>query len=99
METAGIVDVIMNSMALTFILNIPEMVFRVFTTVPVRHMMEHLDDYELFSTEDEEQESDDDALSRYQREEFGSEKWSRFLKLLLPKRVLYVTLMMAAFYW
>jgi len=99
METAGIVDVIMNSMALTFIINLDEMIFMVLTTVPVKHMLDNLEDYALFQLDEEEREKDDDILTRYMRQEFGANKWKRFFKLLLPKRLLTVLILMMAFIW
>mmetsp|Transcript_45858 Transcript_45858/g.116604 ORF Transcript_45858/g.116604 Transcript_45858/m.116604 type:complete len:444 (-) Transcript_45858:11-1342(-) len=99
METAGIVDVIMNSMALTFIINLDEMIFMVLTTVPVKHMMDNLEDYALFELEDEEREKDDDILTNYLRQEFGTNKWKRFGKLLLPKRLCTVLLLLTFFIW
>mmetsp|Transcript_120744 Transcript_120744/g.313497 ORF Transcript_120744/g.313497 Transcript_120744/m.313497 type:complete len:444 (-) Transcript_120744:15-1346(-) len=99
METAGIVDSIMNSMALTFVINLDEMIFIVFTTVPVKHMMDNLEDHALFNLESEEGESEEDTLTRYMRAEFGSNKWKSFFNLLLPKRLLMVLLLMAAFVW
>lgn len=97
METAGIVDVVMNSVALTFILNIDEMIFATFTTVAVKHMMARMEDYELFNVEAEENETEDEALHRFCREEFGSRSWGTFFRRLNPKRLLYVLAAMAVF--
>jgi len=97
METAGITDVIMNSVALTFILNIDEMIFACFTTVSVRHIMSRMEEYELFSVEAEEAETDDEVLHRFHREEFGPGSWCIFLKRLNPKRLINVVIFMAIF--
>jgi len=99
METSGIVDVIMNSVALTFILNIDEMIFACFTTVAVRHMMGHMEEYELFNVEAEEHETDEEVLYRFCQEEFGSGSWCTFFRRLNPKRLIYTIASMFCFNW
>jgi len=97
METSGIVDLIMNSLAMTFILGIDELIFAVMTSVPVKHMMEKLQEYELFSVEHHETEPEEDTLERYTSNEFGhSGRW-RFFKMLIPRRMLCVIAVTAIF--
>lgn len=97
METAGIVDGIMNSVALTFILSLDEMVFSVFTTTAVKHIMANIEDYELFTVDQEEQETEEEVLHRFCREEFGPNSWGKFFKTLNPKRLWYVLTLMILF--
>mmetsp|Transcript_69509 Transcript_69509/g.180402 ORF Transcript_69509/g.180402 Transcript_69509/m.180402 type:complete len:444 (-) Transcript_69509:60-1391(-) len=99
METAGIVDSIMNSMALTFVINLDEMIFQVLTTLPVKHIMDNLEEYALFQLEDEERETDDDILARFMHTELGKQKWKRFVSLLLPKRLVTVVFLWSFFVW
>merc|ERR1712187_531892 len=88
METAGIVDVIVNAMALTFVLEIDEMVYKGFTTAAAQYIVERVEDIQMFETEDLESETDEDVLKRFQAEEMD-QKW-RLFRLLLPKRLLQV---------
>merc|ERR1711879_991080 len=69
MESAAIVDLIVNAMALAFILSIDEMVLSALATSTTHYIMEHMEDYPLFSTESDEVETDESCLSRYQSEE------------------------------
>mmetsp|Transcript_89977 Transcript_89977/g.290724 ORF Transcript_89977/g.290724 Transcript_89977/m.290724 type:complete len:127 (+) Transcript_89977:36-416(+) len=62
METAGIVDVIMNSLALTFIIQFDEMIFAILTTVPVKYRMGSLEEYALFDMQDDELLTDEEVL-------------------------------------
>jgi hypothetical protein len=90
METSGIVDVIMNSLAMTFILGLDELIFAVLTTVPVKHMMENLEDFQLFSVEQHEHEEDEHLLARYHDEQIKTHWSKHFFKVLIPKRLMAV---------
>lgn len=97
METAGIVDVIMNSMALTFILSIDELVFEVLTTVPAKHIMNNLEDYDLYSVQTLEALSNEEICARYRHQELGPGRWRSFLRIVAPKRLLLVMSIFAMF--
>jgi len=103
METAGIVDVIMNAMALTFILNLDEMVFVTLTTVAVQHMVDNTEDMPLFEESILEDEEEDQILLRYEQDELGRNKYKSFLNILVPKRLLTCIVLMPVFlfkyYW
>jgi hypothetical protein len=88
LETAGIVDMILNSLAMTFILEMDELIFGVLTTVPVKHMMANLEDYRLFSIEAWDHATEDDSLQQFQEELSG--RWSNFFRVLLPRRFITV---------
>ena len=49
LETSGIMDVIINSMSLTFILNIDEMIFDRLVTTATKHIVTSLEDYPLYA--------------------------------------------------
>lgn len=96
METAGIVDLIVNSMALTFVLEVDEMVFHRFTTALTKHIMNNIEDLPNFDTTREETETDQQALERFKAEELGNARWAK-LRLCLPWRFLIVLLLEALF--
>lgn len=99
METATITNLIVNSMALAFILSIDEMIFEAFSTVAVKHMMEKLTDHVLFEAESEEIESEDDVLQRYTSTELGSQRVFSCYKWIIPRRLIFCLLLMGGFYW
>mmetsp|Transcript_104254 Transcript_104254/g.270240 ORF Transcript_104254/g.270240 Transcript_104254/m.270240 type:complete len:463 (+) Transcript_104254:173-1561(+) len=96
METAGIVELVVNCMALTFILSIDEMVFEKLATVAAKHIMNSLQDKPLFELPDEENEVDESSLQRFQADEFGHHRW-KLLCLVLPKRLLIILGVLAFF--
>eukprot|EP00434_Breviolum_minutum_P030991 symbB.v1.2.027409.t1/scaffold2802.1/size122644/5 len=96
METAGIVDLIVNSMALTFVLEVDEMVFHRFTTTLTKHIMNNIQDLPNFDITQEETETNLQALERYKAEELGSARWSK-LMLSIPWRFFLVLLLQAIF--
>jgi len=96
METAGIVDLVVNCMALSFVLSIDEMIFSRLATMASKHMMCNLEDLALFDTHVEEHETEEEVVSRYDREEFGRKKW-KILLLVLPRRLMAISALMAFF--
>jgi len=71
METAGIEDVIVNVTALTFILNLDEMLFANFSHRASHHILETLEPYSAELEEEveaKEQQSNDDAFLTLQRD-------------------------------
>mmetsp|Transcript_35898 Transcript_35898/g.102092 ORF Transcript_35898/g.102092 Transcript_35898/m.102092 type:complete len:446 (+) Transcript_35898:83-1420(+) len=97
METAGIVDVIMNSLTLTFIIQLDEMIFAILTTVQVKYMMGNLEEHALFDMQDDEHLTDEEVLQDYLAHEFGSTGRRACLKTLVPKRLLAVVVLMVVF--
>jgi len=97
METAGIVDVIMNSLSLTFIIQLDEMIFAILTTVPVKYRMGSLEEYALFDMQDDELLTDEEVLEDYLAHEFGYAGRRACLKTLVPKRLLAVVVLMVVF--
>jgi len=86
METADIVDMVVNAMALTFVLDIDEMVFARLTTSVTQHIMANLEDMPLYDLTPEDDETDNEVLERFNREEQGVRGW-RKLSLIFPKRL------------
>eukprot|EP00913_Durusdinium_trenchii_P026590 g24946.t1 len=100
METAGIVDMIVNAMALTFVLEVDEMVFHRFTTSLTKHIMKHImnniQDLPNFDTNMEDSETDQQALERFKAEEFGTKGWGKLL-MCIPWRLIFVLVLQALF--
>lgn len=106
METAGIVDVTVNAMAMTFILSIDEMLLACLATKATKHMLENLQNYELYDTEEEDNETDEQVLERFQTKEtvgVATLLDFTFYLNLFPTRLAFVFLLMATFivryYW
>lgn len=105
-ETASMIDMICNTMALSFILSIDEMVATNLTTVTTRHMMEKLEDAVFWDEAADDELRDEDAIAQFERDELiGLRKLidPRFFSLLVPRRLVWVLLLMALFvfeyYW
>lgn len=96
METAAIVDQIVNTTALTFVFTCDELIMDRLSTYATKHIMSNLEDYELFDSDPYEDESDRAALERYRRKEvgfsLGSGEW-----WLLPRRLIWSFVLMALF--
>lgn len=96
METAGIVDVVVNAMALTFVLEVDEMVFNRFTTGLTKHIMGSIEDLPNFETSEEESQTEQEALDKFRETEIGSARWGA-MKMVVPWRVLQVTALQILF--
>jgi len=99
METAGICDLIVNSMALAFILEIDEMIFSRLATTATKYMMENIEDMPLFSTDEEETETDEMVLHRFNAAEFGPGMRRKMISLVFPRRLLTILILFAVFYF
>mmetsp|Transcript_1457 Transcript_1457/g.4956 ORF Transcript_1457/g.4956 Transcript_1457/m.4956 type:complete len:327 (+) Transcript_1457:1-981(+) len=97
METAGIKDLVINCMALKFVLKMDEIVFSRLATQTTKHILEHLEDYPLFDTAREEQETPQQAADRFNSEEFGQGYYKKIAICVLPRRLLYIVFLMAVF--
>lgn len=95
METAGITDLVVNCMALTFVLSIDEMIFEKLMTTAARHIMSSIEDLPLFDEPMEETQGNDEILRQYFREEHG-QRW-RLISLVIPKRLLIVIVCLILF--
>jgi len=97
METAGIVDTVVNAMALTFVLDVDEMVFHRFTSGLTKHIMSRIEDLPNFDTQDTDNESDKQALDRLLKTDFGRGKLQRVVVMLIPTRLIMVIALQALF--
>jgi hypothetical protein len=98
METAGIMDVVVNAMALTFVLDVDEMVFERLMNPTTKHILSNLAEIPNFDTSAEEAEEEDEVVKRYEKEELGGARWSK-CKMVLPNRLIMVVILQAFFMW
>lgn len=98
METAGIVDDIVNAMALTFVLEVDEMVFHRFSTVLTKHIMSSMEGWPNYDLSEDDVETEEEALERFRRSELGASRW-RSILLILPHRFLTVLGLQFVFLW
>jgi len=100
METAGIQDVIVNVTALSFILNLDEMIFSLFSHKAVQHIIEHM---EPFKTRPGVQEAENHSMKRSVEEVERDKRRTCFECVFLPWRSVAVVLLSAVFiaeyYW
>mmetsp|Transcript_34678 Transcript_34678/g.103029 ORF Transcript_34678/g.103029 Transcript_34678/m.103029 type:complete len:459 (-) Transcript_34678:30-1406(-) len=98
METADIIDCIVNCMALTFVLEIDETVFERLASVASKHMMYNLEDMQLYTTDDMENETDEEAFERFHRDEADPmEHKVHLLFLIVPGRLIGIILFVCLF--
>merc|ERR1719356_1009111 len=74
-------------MALTFVLEVDEMVFQRCTTAITKHIMANLEDMPLFNTNEEESMSHGEVLRRFESTEQGTARFWKFFKFI-PKTLL-----------
>eukprot|EP00929_Paragymnodinium_shiwhaense_P101019 TRINITY_DN6376_c0_g1_i1.p1 TRINITY_DN6376_c0_g1~~TRINITY_DN6376_c0_g1_i1.p1 ORF type:complete len:539 (+),score=103.81 TRINITY_DN6376_c0_g1_i1:192-1808(+) len=98
METAEIVDMIVNAMALTFVLDIDELVFARLAAGITKHIMDRVEPLQLYDTTNEDLESEDDVLKRFYREEMGMARWRKW-SLIFPMRLVQIVAAQAFFMW
>jgi len=90
METASIQDLIINSLAMTFILDVDELVADRLCTEATKAMMGKIEGYNLFEEDADEIKSDQMAMEEFDEED---QRWTitdyKLLMLLLPRRLLW----------
>merc|ERR1719456_850441 len=98
MNTSGITDSIVNSMALAFILSIDELIFETATAGRTKYMMDNTEPFHLHQLTAERQAPEDHIL-------IEDEKHRRSLKCpdLFPQRLLFVVVLtwifLTLYYW
>merc|ERR1711976_575042 len=99
METSGILDVTINAMALTFVLNIDELILTTLTTNATQYIMQNVEDYILYDASEEENMTESEILQRFEDEEVwqGYYPGRQLLCLLMPKRLLGIFVLMFMF--
>lgn len=99
METASIEDLIINSLALAFILQIDEIIANRLCTEATKEIMAKLEGYDLYNLDTEEAMADSEVLRGFEE---GDARWrcydTRFLKLLLPRRLILILLVTTLVY-
>jgi len=100
METGGIQNLILNSLAMTFILQIDELLASRLCTTATKETMNKLKAYQLFSLDEEEHARDEEVLEEFDARD-GTWKVTnrKFLSLLIPRRLLIIIGATAFFYW
>jgi len=99
METAAIQDLIINSLAMCFILQIDELIAGRLCTEATKAMMSRLEAYDLFSISDDEKLDDQAIMNHYMDHEVKySMSDTETLVLLFPKRLTLILLITAICY-
>jgi hypothetical protein len=96
METAAMVDQIVNTTALSFVLTTDELILERLATKATKHMMANIEEQQLFDYTPYTDETDQQALERYDTQEMSWRVASHSFPLL-PKRLLWTVLLMAFF--
>merc|ERR1719238_1754314 len=96
METSTIVDVIVNSVALKFILDLDGMILDHLASTATRHIVNNLEPIALFDKKEHEKESEEEAKARFVKEE-ASISGINLYNLLFPKRLVMIIILMLAF--
>jgi len=100
METAAIQDLIINSLAMCFILQIDELVASRLCTEATKAIMAKLEAYDLFSIAEDEELLDEDVVAEYEKREVQfSVADCETLILLFPKRLFLIMSITACCYW
>merc|ERR1719326_967803 len=92
METAAMVDQIVNTTALSFVLTTDELILERLATQATKHMMSSLEDTQLFDYTPYADETDQQALERYDTHEMS---WcvGKHSFPLFPKRLFWTCLL------
>lgn len=104
METAAIQDLIINSLAMCFILQIDELIASRLCTEATKAMMLKLEAYDLFSIEEDEAARDEEVIQHFEAHEvnYGITE-AETLLLLFPKRLCFILSITAicyfGYYW
>ncbi|CAE7593434.1 rnf111 [Symbiodinium natans] len=96
METAGIMNTVVNAMALTFILQVDEILFQRLSSSVTTEIMSKLEFKALYDLEEVEQESDADALAHFEEVEL-KKSWGSILFKTFPTRLFIIMVLQAIF--
>lgn len=97
METAAMVDQIVNTTALSFVFTTDELILERLSTKATKHIMANLEEYELFDRTQYENESDQEALERFSAQEMTWRVDARRDWWLLPRRLFWSVVLMILF--
>jgi hypothetical protein len=82
METSAMVDMVVNSCALGFVMSIDEVFFHTFTKDSTRYMMNRLEAFDLFDTNEEEQMTEETLFSEHDKHHKASWDWHKMVEFL-----------------
>merc|ERR1712113_921587 len=88
METSVIEDMIINCVALSFILSIDEIICTALTSSITQYMVEKLEAFPLFETADEEDDTEKDAYDKHQLDKQWNWLSAKLWLTILPIRFL-----------
>ncbi|OLP86737.1 E3 ubiquitin-protein ligase arkadia [Symbiodinium microadriaticum] len=96
METAGIVDVVVNAMALTFVLQVDEIVFQRLCSTVTKDIMSKLEPRAMYDLDEVDKESDAEALAYFNEVELRR-GWKSVLFQIFPMRMFIIILCQCLF--
>jgi len=100
METSGIIDLIVNSVALKFVLDLDAIVYEHLTTEATRHIMNRVEPLPLFDEAEDEILTSEEVQIEYYKQE---STLGHTLGLMVPKRLVMIAIAMCIFmgkyYW
>ncbi|CAE6913366.1 rnf111-b [Symbiodinium sp. CCMP2456] len=96
METAGIVDVVVNAMALTFVLQVDEIVFQRLCSTVTKDIMSKLDARALYDLDEVDKETDAEALAYFNEVELRK-GWKSVIFQIFPTRLFVIILCQCLF--
>eukprot|EP00928_Gymnodinium_smaydae_P025141 TRINITY_DN20118_c0_g1_i1.p1 TRINITY_DN20118_c0_g1~~TRINITY_DN20118_c0_g1_i1.p1 ORF type:complete len:474 (+),score=66.00 TRINITY_DN20118_c0_g1_i1:60-1481(+) len=90
METAAITDLIINAVALNFVLGLDELIFSILLPVSTKYVLEHLEQFESFDISDEEDDTMREAFDKHS----SNREWTwtdiRFWDLFVSRKFIMV---------
>jgi len=93
MDTAGIQDIIVNTMALAFILNLDETICDLFSHKAAHFILDRIEPFALIDRSDAERESDDDSLAALR----ADTERSLLSMNMIPRRMVFALFITALF--
>jgi hypothetical protein len=88
-QTASIMDTVLNSLAVMFVMDIDEIVMSRLATAATKHIVENVETFNYYEVTDLEHEPDDVAIGHFHKD--SKDPWT--LLLLFPRRLLYIGIM------
>jgi len=95
MESAGIDDMIINSVALGFLLTIDDLMTSAIQSASVKHILEKCEGYELYDAKEGQSLSEDEIIEKYSKP--VDYRGFKIIGLIIPKKLAVVTLLTATF--
>lgn len=99
METASMVDEIVNTTALAFVLGIDELILERLTTPMARHIMANISPLKFYDENHLDSDPDETVISNFINSEIGCGNIRRKLGNIIPRRLLWTLTFTAFFLW